>query len=417
MPNPLFSYLLTISVALTSACAAARPQPQRKASSGLVEGERGSQGGSPPVAPSARLWPEASARFHSDRQWLGADSAYSIALDPHRVLWLFADTFLDPARDGSRVNGPNVFIRNSIAIQSGDTPEQAHDLSLSRIDFYWGPDHNGGPSSFFHDMDGAEHWIWPLHGTRLPSGELLLFRMQVVKDSGPFGFRVDGWDAVAIDDPLAPPDQWQPRQIRAPTQPSGKLLGSSVLLHEGYLYAYSVDDKSPDHAIYLARWPLTQLTGLTSGALDDPAWWTGHDFVQESALCAATPAVAVLGSGQVELSVHYEADQRRFVEVQMTGLFARDPHTQLSMRTAPEPWGPWSPLVGFFRPVEADFDNAADLIAYAGKAHPEQRGAGATAVLTYVVNDLKHFPPADRVYYPQLVQMYYTPEAARRTEH
>src|SRR5205085_1373770 len=90
--------------------------------------------------------------------------------------------------------------------------------------------------------------------------------------------------------------------------------------------------------------------------------------------------------------------------------FASDPQTQLSLRAAKDPWGPWSAPVAFFRPLEAGLDNAADLIAYAGKAHPEQRGGGADGVLTYVVNDLKHFPPSDRVYYPQLVQMYYAPD-------
>jgi hypothetical protein len=419
MPNPtIIRRLLAAGLAglLMSACAAATPPPQRQAGSDLALDEprtHGPRGDGVQKPPSARLWPDASARFHSEPEWLGADSAYSIAVDPQHVLWLFADTFLDPARDGTRTNGPNVFIRNSAAIQSGDTPEQAHDLSRSRIDFYWGPANKAGsPSSFFHDADGSEHWIWPLHGACLPSGQLLIFRMHVVKDSSPFGFRVDGWDAVAIDDPLLPPDQWQPRQIRGPQRPSSKLVGSSVLLHGAHLYAYAVDETSVDHAIYLVRWPLAQLVGLASGALDDPAWWTGHDFVRESALSASTPAVAVFGAGQVELSVHYEADHQRFVEVQMTGLFASDPHTQLSLRTAQEPWGPWSAPVGFFRPVEAELENAADLIAYAGKAHPEQRGPGGHGVLTYVVNDLKHFPPADRVYYPQLVQMYYAPSPA-----
>ena len=47
--------------------------------------------------------------------------------------------------------------------------------------------------------------------------------------------------------------------------------------------------------------------------------------------------------------------------------------------------------------------DASKLAAYAAKAHPEQRGADL--VLSYVVNDLKRFPPGDRVYYPQIVRM------------
>lgn len=365
-------------------------------------------------APHAEPWPGGNAPFHSDAGWLGADAAYSIDLDALHVLWLFADTFLDPAQDGSRTNGPNFFIRNSVGLQTGPTPEGAHDLSQSQLKFYWGPKvtvppmekgaaAGSAPSSFFHDLDGAERWVWPLHGARLPGGELLVFRMQVVKDSGGVGFRLESWDAVAIDDPLSPPEHWSPRIIRAAAHPFGKLVGSSVLIHDGQLYAYAVDETGQGHAIYLVRWPLAQLAGLTQGALDDPEWWTERGFVKASALPEGVAPKAVFGEGQVELSVHWDERRQRFVELQMMGLFALDPKTQIGMRTAGRPEGPWSEPTAFFTPKERELDNAKDLIAYAAKAHPEQRGPGL--VVTYVVNDLKRFPPADVVYYPQLLRL------------
>lgn len=370
------------------------------------------------VAPHAATWQNGSARFHTDAGWLGADSAYSIDLDATHVLWLFGDTFLDPAQDGSRENGPNFFIRNSVGMQSGSTPERAHDLAESQLKYYWGPQitvppmaagqaAGKAPSSFFHDIDGSERWVWPLHGARLPGGELLLFRMQVVKDAGGVGFRVQSWDAVAIDDPTSDPATWQPRLISAASDAFGKLVGSSVLIHGGQLYAYAVDETGQDHAIYLARWSLTQLAGLKDGALADPEWWTGQGFARASTWPAGTTPKPLFGDGQVELSVHYEAERERFVEIQMSGLFASDPKTQLSLRSAPHPEGPWSAPTPFYRPGEGSFDNAKDLIAYAAKAHPEQRGEGL--VVTYVVNDIKRFPPADRVYYPQALQLSYQP--------
>jgi hypothetical protein len=343
-------------------------------------------------------WPEASKRFHSNGEWLGADSAYSIALDEHSVLWLFADTFLDPARDGSRENGPNFFLRNSIAVQHGE-----RDLARDTLAFFWGPSVNSAPSSFFHDLDGSERWVWPLHGARLPGGELLIFRMQVGKTQGGLGFEVDSWDAIAVDDPLLAPDHWQPRNLIGATKTFGKLLGSSVLLHGEYLYAYAVENQPQDHAIFLARWTLRELAGLHAGALDDPEWFTSNGFVRQSALPPAAAPAALFRDGQVELSVHRDSARGGFTEIQMQGLFVSDPHTQLALRTAPNPEGPWSTLTPLFRPSESQLPNAADLAAYAGKAHPEQRGDGL--VLTYVVNDLKRFPPSDLVYYPQVLRL------------
>jgi hypothetical protein len=350
---------------------------------------------------SAEPWSEASESFHAQPNWLGADSAYSIDLDATHVLWLFADTFIDPAADGSRENGSNFFIRNSVAVQTGDDAESSHDLSRSQLKFYWGPQRANAPSSFFQDVDSSEEWLWPLHGTRLEDGPLLLFRMHVVKQSGGLGFRVDGWDAVAIDEPLASPDTWRPRVLTPKLNTFGKLVGSSVLVHGEFVYAYAVNNQDQDHSIYLARWPRRVLAGRDT--LDDPQWWTQAGFLQESAIRDESELKAIWSDGQVELSVHFDATAKRFIEIQMQGLFVGDANTQIGLRTAERPEGPWSALTPFFRPSESTLPNAADLAAYAAKAHPEQRGADL--VLSYVVNDLKRFPPGDRVYYPQIVRV------------
>lgn len=388
--SKITAYVIWASITL-AACAAPSP-----VASNSVTGD--SYAAPAPWQVTAEPWPEASERFHVQPVWLGADSAYSIDLDDDHVLWLFADTFLDPTADGSRENGPNFFIRNSVAIQSG-----SHDLSESQLAFYWGPSQAGTPSSFFHDLDGSEVWVWPFHGARLRDGRLLLFRMHVLKESGGLGFRVDGWDALAVDDPLAPPDTWQPRVLTPKQHTFDKLVGSSVLIHDGHVYAYTVDNRDAGHAIYLARWPEAELLGLSAGALDDPEWWTSTGFVRQSALSDDGAQLEPLfPDGQVELSVHYDARRKRFVEIQMQGLFVADPATQIGQRSAPRPEGPWSALSPFFRPAEHTLPNAGDLAAYAAKAHPEQRGADW--VISYVVNDLKRFPPGDNVYYPKLLR-------------
>jgi hypothetical protein len=386
-------------LALLSSCAApARPNPNAPAQTAALSSSE----------LQLQPWPEAALRFHTNPIWLGADSAYSIDLDATHVLWLFADTFLDPAADGLRTNGPNLFIRNSLAAQSGKDPSAAHDLARDTLTFYWG-DQGGAPSSFFPDPEPGAHWYWPLHGARLPDGKLLLFRMLVSKSDSALAFQVDSWDAVAIDDPLQPPDQWQPRALAAPSQRFGKLLGSSVLIDGDYLYAYAVENQGQDHSIFLARWPLAALAGLAAGALDDPEWFTGSGFSAAAGLQPTAAPAALFHDGQVEFSVHRESGRQRYVEIQMQGLFVASADTRLAMRSANHPQGPWSALTPLLRPAEAAAPNAANLAAYAAKAHPEQ--GGADLILTYVVNDLKQFPPADSVYYPQTLRGTYTQSA------
>jgi hypothetical protein len=355
--------------------------------------------------PSALAWPEASRRFRQGGQWLGADGAYSIDLGPS-VLWLFADSFIDPAADGSRENGPNFFIHNSVGIQSGPDRARAHDLLRSELSFHWSRAPDGAARSFFQDIDGAQRWLWPLHGARLPDGKLLLFRMQIVPVSGGFGFAVDSWDAVAVDDPELPPERWSPRPVAAGTQTFSKLIGVSVLIHERYLYAYAVENAGQDHGVFLVRWPLLELAGLREGALADPEWFSRGSWQRQSRMGDAPPE-RLFAEGQNEFSVHYEPERRRFVQVQMLGLFVGDPATQIGLRSSERPEGPWSEPTPFYRPAESALPNAGDLAAYAAKVHPELRDANGDRVLTYVVNDVKHPTPPDSVYYPNIVRLQY----------
>jgi len=362
------------------------------------------------LAPQAFVWPEAAQRFRSGGAWVGGDGAYSIPLGPRRVLWLFGDSFIDPARDGSRTNGPNFFIRNSVGLQTGPDEASARDLSRAALSFHWrtGADHN--PSSFFaEEPDGS--WFWPLHGVQLESGKLLLFRMLVIKSTGGLGFKVAGWDAIVIDDPSVTPDEFRWRVIAPARRDADRLVGSSVLVDGEHLYAYSVKNDDLDHSSYLARWPLRSLGELSDGALDDPEWFTASgEFVRAS---ASAVAAVVLPAAQVEFSVHRDATLERFVQIQTEGLFVGDPSTAVVMRTAPRPEGPWSSPQALLRPQPRATPVAGSkLAAYAAKAHPEQ--LGAALVLTYVINDVALLPPADDVYYPEPLRVELAGEDAGR---
>lgn len=343
--------------------------------------------------------PEANEQFRGAGSWLGADSAYSVDLGKGRVLWLFGDTFIDPARDGSRTNGPNQFVRNSVAIQTPDDDANPYLLTASKLRFFTGPPRDDGATSFFPETSDGD-WYWPLSGIRLSEGPLLLFRMRIRKVSTAFGFKVTGWDAIAVDDPNVEPDRWVFRSVADQSSGAERLVGASVMQHGDYVYAYAAKNADDDHTIYLARIPLATLRGLSSNALRDPEWYTAQGFQRESE--GANPA-PVLAAGQIEFSVHFQPQLGQFVEIQTRGLFASDPQTAIIARTSRLPEGPWSDPVPIWVPKTPPGADPNQLLTYAAKAHPEQRGADM--VLTYMQNDVSSPTPMDAVYYPQVLHV------------
>jgi hypothetical protein len=344
-------------------------------------------------------WPEATERFRGPGPWLGADSAYSVDLRDGRVLWLFGDTFVDPARDGSRTNGPNQFVRNSVALQTTGPNSTPYDLSRSQLQFFTGVGQDGRASSFFPETAEGD-WYWPLSGIRLLDGPLLLFRMRVRKVSTGFGFAVAGWDAVAVDDPDRSPDRWVLRSVQDESEHAERLVGASVLQHGDYLYAYAAKNADDDHSLFLARFPVAELRGPARAALGDPEWYTAQGFQRQSA--GAIP-VPVLSAGQIEVSVHFQSQLQRFVEIQTRGLFASDPQTAIVARTSERPEGPWSDPVPIWRPGAPPNADPSKLLTYAAKAHPEQRGGDL--IVTYMQNDVSSPTPMDAVYYPEVLRV------------
>lgn len=393
-------YAWLSSLCLAVACAAG-PHPEPATPSIAAQGG--------PRAPSLRVtpWPEGAASFRTNGPWLGADSAYSVDLHDGRVLWLFGDTFIDPARDGSRTNGPNVFVRNTVALQTRATSDAAatgYDLSRSELQFFTGPERAGAATSFFPEAPNGD-WFWPLHGIRIERGPLLLFRMRVSKVDTGFGFKVTGWDAVAIDNADASPDAWTLRTVAGQPADAERLFGASVMLHGDYLYAYAVKNSDDDHALYVARIALTELRELSSAAFADPEWFTARGFQRLST--GAEPEV-ILPGGQIEHSVHFESRLGLFVQIQTRGLFASDPQTAIVMRTSTAPEGPWSEPVAVWKPETPHGADPTKVLTYAAKAHPEQRGStnGASdLIVTYMQNDAGHPVPIDALYYPELLRL------------
>jgi len=344
-----------------------------------VAGARGAGVRSADLA--AHAWPQADRLFHADPRWLGADAAFSVDLGGERVLWLFGDSFVDADAPGARgERGRARLVRNSIAVQDGLDP------SAASIAFVWGP----GPSSWM--PEAGERWFWPGHGFREPGGPLVLFwtRLRPAPGEG-LGFRAEGWKAVAVDDPDAPPGEWAWRELASPPLPEG-LVAAQGWCRAGDAWIGLAVREPGDHAGFALRLPAAAARRADLGALE---LWSGGRWTPVGQAAADAPAVEDAGP---ELSLHVDEASGDWVHVRSLGFGA----TSVGLSTAPRPTGPWSEPRVVYRPPESD---APDAFVYAAKAHPELRGADL--VLTYAASsfDFARLVADRSLYYPRFVRV------------
>ena len=332
-------------------------------------------------------WPEADRLFRRNSRWLGGDAAYSIALGPDRILWLFGDSWIAPAGRPTRTAAQ--LVSNSIAIQHGPDPSRA------TIRFYWGASRSGSPTEFF--SPSGRQRLWPAHGIRFKD-HLLLFFMGVVGSPDPLGFRIQGWKAVLVLNPDSDPSRWQLVWLPNPTLHLQVVPGGGGVLAEGdYVYAFSPQEPGPQHTVYLLRWRRTQ---AEAGNLAHPEWWqdpTG--WIPDSAL-TGTPT-PLFREAQTEFSVHRDQDSGVYLSFQSLGFG----QAVLGMRAASALTGSWQLRDTVYVPPETA---RSDILIYAGKAHPELQGADL--ILTYATNlPFSRQRTDTTIYYPRFVRLRHIP--------
>jgi len=334
----------------------------------------------------AEPWPEASRNFRSDPRWLGGDGASTVDLGEGRVLWLFGDSFVDPAGTGDRRRAH--IVRNSVAVQTGTDP------ALGGVAFFWGRGTGGEPEAFFPSP--GPRWYWPGDGI-VVQGRLVVFLMNVGAADNQLGFAADGWAAVHVPNPEASPADWAPRVLEPPDDRFGIVVGSSSVVGAGgFVHAFGTRPETRE--VFLARWPDAS---VAQGDLSGMAWWCGDGpgWVPDDSLRSGFPAAPwpVFSGGQMEFSVEYVPARGRWLQVQTQSIL--DP--RLAARWAERLTGPWGLPAAFYRPEAA---GQPTLLVYAGKAHPEC--SGAPLVLTYAVNtlDAERILGDTRIYYPEFLK-------------
>lgn len=354
---------------------------------GLIQAGQKSEG--PGFRIDVQHWEEAENLFRSDPCWLGGDGASSIDLGRRKSLWLFGDSFI--CTKGSRSRRDAVMVRNSIALQSGRNPAKAS------MRFAWKTT-KGIPTSFFPE-EGVE-WFWPGSGTLLKRA-LIIFLVKVRASESELGFTPDGWKAVLVTDPGKDPGAWKLHDLACPA--TGEILvgSSSILIRDGFLYAFSTSWK--DNSAYLVRWRIAE---VSRGALAKPQWWMGTAVGWMEAKPADLKPVPVLNAAQVEFTVHYEPRIKGYLQVQTLSLL----DSCLVVRSSASLAGPWSEPACIYQPPEK---NSPGLLLYAGKA--QKAFIGADLAFTYAVNTMDKDRILDDtgIYYPKVLKGKITMKRAR----
>lgn len=328
-----------------------------------------------PVEP----WPGGQQLFTRDPDWRGGDGAQTVTLGEDRILWLFGDSLVE--QDQPAGEDEVVFVHNSVAIQNGTNPARA------TFDAHWRTVETAEPAppetpvidrqvdprpTAFFPNESDDVWHWPGAGA-LVEDQLVVFASRVQQNgTGAFGFEAAGWRVFTIDNPQEAPPRWEPDKHAPDVPDHGFTVGIAAVEHGEHLYAYATREAERGeltvHEVAVARWPTTD---VAQARFDRIEWWTG-DATGWRSDPSATPEVLV-ASLAASFTVHHDPGTDRFVFTGLEG-FPRGP---ITVRTAPDPWGPFSERAELFTPPGQEADGGT----YAARAHPGL--AGGETIVTW----------------------------------
>lgn len=326
---------------------------------------------------SAAPAPEIDALFQTIDDWNGADGSHSVDLGGGRILWTYADTIVGKIRDGKRTEA--TIVNNTVGIQE-----------RGKVKFTVKRDEAGKPEALIVPADG-KGWFWIQSGM-VSSGRLYLFMSQIEKDKGDgvFAFKQTGEWIGEIpnykDDPL----KWKVNQVKIPfadyTKSRGLTFGGGVTEKGGDFYVFGADEGR----ILTARVP-------KKAVLDFSKWrfFDGTNWTLDWRLHAAE-----IKDFADNCSCTYDSKLKKWMLVYTeNGLSSK-----IMLRTAPNPWGPWSaPEVAYDSP---EMKRDKNLFCYAAMAHSTLQKPGEL-IISYEVNsfDFWQIFRDPTLYWPRFVRV------------
>ena len=200
--------------------------------------------------------PDLEALFQRTNGWIGADVAYSVALDEGTSLWLYGDTLVGEVSEGKRRNAK--MINNSIALQSlGHAPQ-----------YFYRTNSDGTPASVFAPDDGTNSFFWPWDGARTARGLFLFFtQVRHTDDKSAWGFQLFSASCAFVSNPDSPPASWKTTLKKEPWADfrgkTATAYGWSAVKFQNYIYVYGTTAGAAGATV--ARAP--------QASLDDFAQW------------------------------------------------------------------------------------------------------------------------------------------------
>lgn len=321
--------------------------------------------------------------------WIGADGAHSVALGPHKTLFLYSDTFVGKIKDGKRTNA--TMVNNSVGILEGTG-------TAAKMRYFVRMDPAGKPMAMITPADG-KGWFW-LQAGALVEKKLYLFLPHIERTNvtSVWGFRCTGLSLGTIANPYDEPTQWKVEQTRIPFTHFDAdreiNFGCAVCRMGDYLYIYGTDEKPKvigrDRQLIVARVPI--------GSIGDTATW--RFFSKGAWIGDFRSAEHLAGNMGSEASVFYMAEFKKYVLVYSeNGLSSK-----IIARSADEPWGTWSSPTSVYECPEMKWDKR--IFTYAAKGHANL-SSERELVVSYASNssDFWHAASDARIYWPRFIRV------------
>jgi hypothetical protein len=335
-----------------------------------------------------------SKHMPGNQNWIGGDSAYSLALPNGTNLWLFGDSLIGKIEGGKRIDCH--MVHNAVAIEKPGSATR----------FYWGHESTAqikrrtAGAGFFGRSTFAECYYWP--GDCFYSNNKLYIFLHAVKTNrdrkAPFQFELVTDELLEVQNPLEEPNTW--KMVRHPlfNRAGWMVYGVAVQQDRNYIYVFCSDCGyalgGNNNPTILARLPKKALTSVQPGSFE---FWTD---TEESTHWVKDyhQARVLIEDGASEMSVTAIPG--------LKGLFAfyiPGPMQAVLMRHAPKPEGPWSAAVTVC-PLPK---TPADRFYYSCKAHPQYSNQKDTVVLTYCSNTrlLSRLITDSQVYFPTALKV------------
>jgi len=300
----------------------------------------------------------------------GADGDYSVLLPDGRTVWIFGDSFLGTVKpDRSREKRTPWFIRNSMAIQEGDSLRSLYNVIDGWESSLVIPP--GAPKGKMFSEDTL--WYWPGEGF-VENGKLKVFMSlfnQAVK--GDWGFRWQGANIATFSLP-----DIKLESIDHFSYPGTNEIHWGHAVCDGdkkFTYIYGAEDKTKN--LYVARAPKGNI-------LAPWEFYTGTEWVNDSKL--SKPMLVIQGSEQFSI---FKLKNRYVLVVQEGGFMSGE----ICSYYSDSPYTGWKnrKVLCHVR-LPDDVVSTKNLFGYNALAHPQFIENGelliSNCVNSFVVEDV-----------------------------